>query len=108
MMVSRPKIQISHLKDCLKELHLESGNNGTWDKFWEKYKPHKKAGQVILITAAQKLESLKDSTPGNIKNLVIAYCGDSESKLVQKIIRIPCIAYVEQKGASTSDASEEI
>ncbi len=106
-MVSKPKIQVSHVKGRLKELDLGNGNNGTWDIFWELYKPYKKAGRVIMLTTSKAIESLRESKPIGIKNLVITYCGDSESKLVQKVLGITCIAYVEQKGEHTLDDSEE-
>ncbi len=106
-MISKPKIQVSHVKDCLKELDLGNGNNGTWETFWELYRPHKKAGRVIMLTTSKAIESLRESNTKGIKNLIITYCGNSESKLVQKISEITCIAYVEQKGELTLDDFEE-
>ena len=89
--------QMSHIKTKLGEISPDGRkSNSTWDIFWKKYKSHKKAGQVILITSAQRIESMKESDTGIIKNLVIVYRGDSASKVAQKIKKIPCIAYVEQ------------
>ncbi len=92
-MVSKPKIQVSHVKDCLKELDLGNGNSGTWETFWELYKPHKKAGRVIMLTTSEAIGSLSESKPSGIKNLVIIYCNeDTDSKLPERISNIPCIA----------------
>ncbi|NLT47114.1 MAG: hypothetical protein GXX92_01745 [Clostridiales bacterium] len=89
--------QMSHIKTKLGEISPDGiDTNSTWDTFWEKYEPHKKAGQVILVTSGSRIESLMNSDARNIKNLVIVYNGDLENKVVQKIKNIPCIAYVEK------------
>ena len=94
-MVSKPKIQVSHVKDCLKELDLRDGSSGIWEAFWELYKPHRKAGRVIMLTTSRAIESLRESKPIGIKNLVITYyCGATDSKLLERISNIPCIACI--------------
>ena len=97
-MISKPKIQVSHVKDCLKELDLGNGNNGTWETFWELYKPHKKDGRVIMLTTSKAIEALRESKPIGIKNLIITYCcGDTDSKLLEKISNIPCVMCVSKQ-----------
>ncbi len=89
--------QMSRIKAKLGEIIPDgTDSNSTWDAFWEKYEPHKRAGQVILVKSAQRIESLKESNTGIIKNLVIVYHGDSKSKVSQKIKNIPCIALLDK------------
>ncbi len=105
-MVYGPKIRVGHLGDCLKELDFENGGNSSWENFWELYEPHKKAGRVIMLTTSQAIEFIRESKAIGIKNLVITYCGDAESKELQKISGITCIAYIEKKVENSLDDSE--
>ncbi len=85
--------QMSHLKRYLDQITIETVSSGKWDDFWEIYKPHKRAGQVILITCKEKAESLNMSKVIGIKNLVVIYVGDENSKTLNMVKTIPCIAY---------------
>lgn len=100
--------QMSHIKTKLGEIRPDGiDTNSTWDTFWEKYEPHKKAGQVILVTSGARIESLKESSAVRIRNLVIIYRTSSKDKKVQRVFHIPCVGYVEQGEKNTSESSEE-
>ncbi len=100
--------QMSHIKTKLGEIIPDgTDSNSTWDSFWEKYEPHKKAGQVILVTSESRIESLKESAAVRIRNLVIFYCISSEDKKVQRVFHIPCIGYAEQGEKPALESSEE-
>ena len=84
----------SHVKNYLDAVEIGSGNSTDWNEFWQFYKPHKKAGQVFLITSQAKVERMSESKAIGIKNLVIVYEGDESSSVKKVIMSIPCIAYV--------------
>ncbi len=96
-LVSKPKMQVGRVKDCLKEIDLENGSNGSWETFWELYKPHKKAGRVIMLTTSEMIEELRNTKPVVIRNLVITYCGDAGNRVSELISHIPCIACISKQ-----------
>lgn len=47
---------VGHVKHFLEEAEVNTGINSDWNEFWQYYKPHKKAGEVFLITSRDKVE----------------------------------------------------
>ncbi len=78
--------------DCIKT----SGNSSSdWENFREIYKPHKRAGQVILITTQEKIDLLEQAHLITARNLITIYpCTDSKERRT-KVKNIPCIPYEE-------------
>ena len=64
---------IKGLKTDLGSVKTTGNDSGDWDAFRELYIPHKKAGQVILLTTQEKIDLLEQAGTIIIKNLVIAY-----------------------------------
>lgn len=86
-----------HLPKYFEEITVESDVACDWDSFWQFYKPHKKAGQVILLTTADKVEIMRESKAIAIRNLLVVYQGGSEAKVKEVIKSIPCIAYISKQ-----------
>lgn len=68
-----------------------------WSEFLDLYVPHRKAGQVILITTKEKVKKLRLQKIPRMKNLLIVYRGDSEAKPVEAVSGNVCIACIEKK-----------
>ena len=83
---------IGHLKKYFEKIEAGSSDRSDWDSFWQLYKPHKRAGQVILITTGDKGAIMGDSKAIGIKNLLVIYQGTAETKVKEMIKNIPCIA----------------
>ena len=91
---------VGHLPKYIEEIVVGSEVACDWDSFWQLYKPHKRAGQVILLTTADKIETMRESKAVAIRNLLVVYQGGAEVKVKEVIKSIPCIANisVESKG----------
>ena len=83
---------VAHIKKYFEEITVGEKPGSSWKTFWQLYKPHKRAGQVILLTTKRKVDLFGEKPAVAIKNLVIVYEGDINSKYVVKIYNIPCIA----------------
>ena len=94
-MIAGPKLQVSRVKDDMNRVIPDGSNTGTWEQFAELYKPHKKAGQVIMLTTYKAIVALREAEIPRIKNLLITYCGETDSNLRKEISGIPCIANVQ-------------
>ncbi len=84
---------------------VNGSGSSDWSKFLDLYMPHRRAGQVILLTTKDKIEKLRVQKLPRIKNLLIVYRGDSNSKPVETISGNVCIACVEKE---TKDENAEI
>ena len=82
----------AHIKKYFEEITVGEKPGSSWETFWQLYKPHKKAGQVIMLTTKEKVDLLREKPVVAIKNLAIVYEGDINSKYIDKIYNIPCIA----------------
>ncbi len=84
---------IKGLKTNLSSVRTTGHDSGDWESFRDLYTPHKKAGQVILLTKQEKIDLLEQAGTLIIKNLVIAYphSDDKERKAIIK--NIPCIPF---------------
>ena len=67
--------------------------SGSWENFKEIYKPHKNAGQTILITTARKVTQLREMRTIGANNLILLYPRDDESENRETIAGVPCVAY---------------
>ena len=67
--------------------------SGSWENFKEIYKPHKNAGQAILITTARKVAQLREMRTIGANNLLLLYPRDDESENKGTIAGVPCISY---------------
>ena len=83
---------VAHIKKYFEEITVGEKLGSSWETFWQLYKPHKKAGQVIMLTTKEKVDLLREKPVVAIKNLAIVYEGDINSKYIDKIYNIPCIA----------------
>lgn len=86
------RLNVAHVKKYFEEIKVGENSGSSWESFWQLYKPHKRAGQVILLTTKRKVDLFGEKPAVAIKNLVIVYEGDINSKYVVKIYNIPCIA----------------
>ena len=99
--MSRFNLNTSNARRRLDEICVEDTPNEAWGDFWQMYQPHKKAGKVILIVNAEKIETLAPITEiGRIKNMLIVFPVKPETEVKRIVSGIPCIAYVEER---TSD-----
>lgn len=83
------------LNKLFDELVLDGTASGNWDNYRVLYKPHRLDSQVLLITTREKVEALRQLTALGIKNLVILYPALTRANMNQTILRIPCIADIE-------------
>ncbi len=84
---------VKNLKTDLDSINTSGSNSGDWENFFDLYKPHKKAGQVILITTQEKIDLLEQLSNIFVKNLVIIYMHTDDKERKTKIKNIPCISY---------------
>ena len=83
---------VAHIKKYFEEIKVGENSGSSWEIFWQLYKPHKRAGQVIMLTTKEKVDLLREKPVVAIRNLAIVYEGDINSKYIDKIYNIPCIA----------------
>ena len=102
---SKRFLNTERLKNYLEEIEVGYSDPSDWDGFWQQYKPHKRAGQVIMMIPSEKVASMEDSKPIGIKNLLIIYQGTPETKVKKMVRTIPCIAYTKdtKKGGKENE-----
>ncbi len=86
---------IKKLKADINSVATNGTASGDWENFRKLYNPHKRAGQVFLITTQEKVDLLEQAQAMNIRNLVIIYPHTDEKKRKSLIKNIPCIPFVE-------------
>lgn len=87
------RVSASRLGRHLEKIDGYGNASGSWENFKEVYKPHKKAGQAILITTARKVAQLEEMRTIGTNNLLLLYPRDDESENKGTIAGVPCIAY---------------
>lgn len=105
-LISKSRVDFGHTKHYFEDIEVNSNIRADWNVFWQLYKPHKRAGQVIMITTADKVEAMRDSKAIAIKYLLIIYQSRQDTKVKELIKSIPCIAYI-QKEEKIGDNDEE-
>ena len=84
---------VAHVKKYFEEITVGEISGSSWEAFWQLYKPHKRAGQVILITSKEKVEGMKQSKIIGVRNLLVVYQGNADSKIRGMVSAVPCIAF---------------
>ena len=87
------RVSASRLGRHLEKIDGYGNVSGSWENFKEIYKPHKNAGQAILITTARKVAQLREMRTVGANNLLLLYPKDDESENKGTIAGVPCIAY---------------
>ena len=87
------RVSASRLGRHLEKIDGYGNVSGSWENFKEIYKPHKNAGQAILITTAKKVAQLREMRTIGANNLLLLYPRDDESENKGAIAGVPCIAY---------------
>lgn len=87
------RVSASRLRQHFEKIDAYGNTSGSWENFKEIYKPHKKAGQAILITTARKVAQLREMRTIGANNLLLLYPRDDESENKRTIAGVPCIAY---------------
>lgn len=87
------RVSASRLRQHFEKINGYGNASGSWENFKEVYKPHKKAGQAILITTARKVTQLGEMRTIGANNLLLLYPRDDESENKGTIAGVPCIAY---------------
>ena len=85
---------VAHIKKYFEEITVGEKPGSSWETFWQLYKPHKRAGQVVLITNNDKVESMKQSKIIGVRNLLAIYLGNADSQVRSMASTVPCIAFV--------------
>lgn len=85
---------VAHIKKYFEEITVGEKPGSSWETFWQLYKPHKRAGQVVLITNNDKVESMKQSKIIGVRNLLVVYQGNADSQIRSMASTVPCIAFV--------------
>ena len=85
---------VAHIKKYFEEITVGEKPGSSWETFWQLYKPHKRAGQVVLITNNDKVESMKQSKIIGVRNLLVIYQGNADSQIRSMASTVPCIAFV--------------
>ena len=89
----------AHIKKYFEEITVGEKPGSSWETFWQLYKPHKRAGQVVLITNNDKVESMKQSKIIGVRNLLVVYQGNADSQERSMASTVPCIAFVAKEEA---------
>lgn len=84
---------IKRLETDMKYITTNGTTSGSWENFKERYGPHRKAGQVFLMTTQEKVDLLEQAQQMAIRNLVIIYPHTDENKRKAYIKNIPCIPF---------------
>lgn len=92
-LVSPLNTLVNRLEQHLSQIKDYDNVSGSWENFVDIYTPHKKAGQAMLITTANKVTSLKNTHAVRTKNLLILYPAGVGTKNIRRVAGIPCIAY---------------
>ena len=90
---------VAHIKKYFEEITVGEKPGSSWETFWQLYKPHKRAGQVVLITNNDKVESMKQSKIIGVRNLLVVYQGNADSQERSMASTVPCIAFVAKEEA---------
>ena len=90
---------VAHIKKYFVEIAVGEKTGSSWETFWQLYKPHKRAGQVVLITNNDKVESMKQSKIIGVRNLLVVYQGNADSQERSMASTVPCIAFVAKEEA---------
>ncbi|MBQ8665413.1 MAG: hypothetical protein IJ526_00920 [Lachnospiraceae bacterium] len=91
---------VAHIKKYFEEITVGEEAGSSWETFWQLYKPHKRAGQVVLITNNDKVESMKQSKIIGVRNLLVIYQGNADSQIRSMASTVPCIAFVVKEEAA--------
>lgn len=86
-------IPASSIARHLEKIDAYGTVSGSWENFREIYTPHRKAGQVILITTANKVNLLEQTKTIRAKNLLILSPADGENAMKQMVNGILCLPY---------------
>lgn len=87
------KVSARELEQHLAKVADYDTMSGNWENFAEIYTPHKKAGQTMLITTADKIATLKNTPTARAKNLLILYPADDGKNGKLAVAGIPCVGY---------------
>ena len=87
------RVSASRLRQHFEKIDAYGNASGSWENFKEIYKPHKNAGQTILITTARKVTQLREMHTIGANNLILLYPRDDESENRETIAGVPCVAY---------------
>ena len=91
--LSPSRVSASRLRQHFEKIDAYGNASGSWENFKEIYKPHKNAGQTILITTARKVTQLREMHTIGANNLLLLYPKDDKSENKGTIAGVPCIAY---------------
>ncbi len=93
VMKSRLNTQARFIEKAVETIDEYTTKSGNWMNFKEIYQPHKKAGEVILITSEDKVKQLEQLPRFIARNLVILYEAYQEELIKRKIFEIPSLGY---------------
>ena len=97
----------AHIKKYFEEITVGEKPGSSWETFWQLYKPHKRAGQVVLITNNDKVESMKQSKIIGVRNLLVIYRGNADTQMREIVSTVPCLACVVDVGIKQHDEPVE-
>ena len=95
--VNQMRTRACRLNNYFEKVSLNEDVSGTWENFWEMYKAFRRTGQVIMITSKAKVEALRESEHTGGRNLLIVYQGDEDTKPIETVSRISCVACLPDK-----------
>ncbi|MCI6869551.1 MAG: hypothetical protein MR853_02320 [Selenomonadales bacterium] len=91
--VSSMSASVKRLVELFAKVDTYNTVSGDWENFRELYTPHRKSGQVILITTARKVAQLGVGNNIRGKNLLVLFPLDNVVNNINPKVGVTCIGY---------------
>lgn len=91
--VSSMSASVKRLVELFAKVDTYNTVSGDWENFKELYTPHRKSGQVILITTARKVAQLGVGNNIRDKNLLVLFPLDNVVNNINPKVGVTCIGY---------------